>query len=265
MISIKTIIDCSFHEEIKEGTLKSLGHSDITLIKVFLPDYEGIVEDLSLFLDSSEIDRAKRFYKKKDEDSFIICRGLLKIVLSRCIKSDISKIKIDYHNNKKPYLPSHPLLFFNVSHSKEYALIALSNSPIGVDIEHINENYDFINSLSYIFNTSEVSYIENAIDKKFAFYSLWTRKEAFVKALGKGIDNDFPKVPCMDGSHILDISFSETIKNWSIQGFLLTNNYMGAVAYEKKDDNHEAFLVYKMPNKIEDIMALSYINSEKIS
>src|SRR5690606_1046019 len=114
------------------------------------------------------INRAKRYYKKKDENRFIICRSLLKLVLSHCIQFDISKIKIDYHDNKKPYLPSHPLLYFNLSHSEEYALIVLSNRPIGVDIEHLNENYNFMNSLLYIFNITEASFIENAVDKKRA-------------------------------------------------------------------------------------------------
>lgn len=258
MVSIRTIIDCNFKEELKEDILKSFKNSDITLIKIFLPDYEGFIENLSLFLDAFEINRAKKYYKKKDENRFIICRSLLKIVLSHCIKCDISKIKIDYHNNKKPYLLSHPLLFFNLSHSEEYALIALSNRQIGVDIEHINKNYDYINSLLYIFSTAEASYIDNAVNKKHAFYSLWTRKEAFVKALGKGIDDDFPKIPCMDGCHILDYSFLET-KDWSIQGFQLTNNYMGAIAYETKDSCNEKISTYILPDNIKDLMLLSSI------
>src|SRR5690606_10403395 len=207
MVSIKTITDCNFNEEIKKNTLKSLDNSDITLIKIFTPNYEDSIEKLSLILDSSEINRAKRYYKKKDENRFIICRSLLKLVLSNCIQSDISKIKIDYHNNKKPYLASHPLLHFNLSHSDECALIALSNKPVGVDIEHINENHNFTSFLS-IFNSSEASFIENAVNKKHAFYSLWTRKEAFVKAIGIGIDDNFPTVPCMDGTHLLDFYFS---------------------------------------------------------
>lgn len=254
---INTFINCSFYQETKEETLTSFRDSDITLIKIFLPEYEDIVEDLSLFLDSQEIDRAKRYYKKKDENRFIICRGLLKFVLSLHTQWNVCDIKIDYLNNKKPYLPSHPSLFFNVSHSEEYALIALSNTPIGVDIEHMNENYDFINSLPYIFDSNEVSFIRNAIDKKFAFYSLWTRKEAFLKALGKGIDDDFQRVPSMDGCHVLDPSFEQKNKNWNVQSFQLTNNYIVALAQEIKDSNYEKILIYTIPNTINDLRALA--------
>src|SRR5690606_13878590 len=140
-------------------------------------------------------------------------------------------------------------LHLNLSHSVECALIAFSNKPVGVDIEHINENHNFTSFLS-IFNSSEASFIENAVNKKHAFYSLWTRKEAFVKAIGIGIDDNFPTVPCMDGTHLLDFYFSHPKKNWSIEGFQLTNNYIAAIAYEIINNHYGKILTYRLPKKI---------------
>lgn len=222
----------------------------------FLPDYLEIESYLYTFLDSKETERANKYYRKKDKSRFIICRSLLKLLLSIHTKITLSDIKIDYFKNKKPYLSSNPSVYFNVSHSEEFGLITISNHPVGIDIEFINLDYKLMNTLEYIFNKEEISYINNAQDKTLAFYSLWTRKEAFVKALGKGIDDDFSKVPSLDGTHTLDISIFKNNKNWKIQGFELNKKYIGAIAYNENPPFSNELSVYSLPKNSNDLLAL---------
>lgn len=231
-------------------------HSHVFIYQIYLPNYSVIVNSLTCLLDLEEINSVNRYYKEADKNRFIICRSILKYLLSMHARMDVEHVKIDYLANKKPYLPSHPSLFFNVSHSENYALIAIANRPIGIDIEYINENFNFTPLLHDIFNDTEVSFIKKSQDKRHAFYSLWTRKEAFVKALGKGIDDDFLKTPSLDGLHYLNTSDVEANKNWNIQGFEITDHYLGALAYEETTPLPTTLLAFSLPNELPDLMAL---------
>src|SRR5690606_30609088 len=113
----------------------------------------------------------------------------------------LDNIHIATDAHKKPYLNSHPTVFFNVSHAGDYALIAIGNSPIGIDIEFINKNFDYKEILANIFNKIEIDEINLTQEQHDTFYKFWTRKEAIVKAIGKGIDDDLIKIPVTDGIH----------------------------------------------------------------
>src|SRR5690606_25073925 len=109
----------------------------------------------------------------------------------------------------------------------------------------------------YIFNDIEIQFINNAANQTRAFYSLWTRKEAFVKALGKGIDDDFSKIPCLDGHHILDSGLINSTKQWQVHNFLIDDNqYIGAIAMPMNVDTKKLSF-YTLPNSIEELMRMS--------
>ena len=76
--------------------------NDIIIYTIYLPNFVGLKSDLVKFLNSTELDKAKRFHYEIDEIRFIICRAILKFVLATHTKIDIKKIRIDYHLNKKP-------------------------------------------------------------------------------------------------------------------------------------------------------------------
>lgn len=256
MTNFKTTITCTFKGLLKSNLYKNnthLNNSDITIYEIYLPDYFNIVNELYLFLNKEETDRAQKYYKIEDRNRYIICRALLKFVLSMYIEMDVKQIKFDYNTNKKPYLSLHPELFFNISHSNDFGLIAVSNRPIGIDIEYMEDNNDLIHSLNHIYNEKEIVFIENAFNKKQAFYSLWTRKEAFVKAIGTGIDEDFSKIPSIDGLHILESSLITNGKNWKIDGFKVKYDYVAAIAYEVQQPFTENISFLSLPNKINEL------------
>lgn len=261
MQSLKSELNCGYYGKLVEyDLLKPFPNenSGIIIYKIHIPEFINILDELLSFLDLKEIDRAAKFYKEKDKYRFVICRSLLKFILSLHAKVDIKQIKIDYQTpNKKPYLSSHPSFFFNVTHSHDVGLIAVANRPIGIDIEHIDGNYEFMNLLEHFCNEKEMSFIKNATNKEQAFYSIWTRKESFVKALGTGINNDFSKMPSIDGLHFVDSSLvGGKIKNWQIQGFDLTDEYIGALAYETKETYSQKITIYTLPNKIDELIGL---------
>jgi 4'-phosphopantetheinyl transferase len=237
----------------------SLNINDIIIYKIYLPDFINLKSELDKFLSITEINRAERFHKELDKNQFIICRSILKIVLAAHTKLEAKNIQLDYNFNKKPYLASHPNLHFNVSHSEDYAVIAISQTKIGVDIESISESFDFTNLLPDIFIDDEILEIQNATNKKHAFYTSWTRKEALVKALGKGIDEDFKNIPCLDGEHNVDSNLFQTTENWQVYSFDLAEQYLAAVAFEGLSKISKNLVLFTIPNTIEGLLELSQI------
>ena len=235
----------------------SLDCNDVIIYKIYLPNFISIKDCLSNFLNSNEVSRAQRFYKEVDRNRFIIYRSILKFVLAFTTQMDVKGIYIENDFNKKPYLASHPLLHFNISHSEDHTAIAISRKKVGIDIEYKAENFDFTNILQDVFYDNEISYIENAVNKKHAFYTLWTRKEAFVKALGKGIDDDFKYMPCLDGQHDISATVLNETENWQVYSFNFAEDYSGAVCIEGLPKVPEVLKVYTLPNTMKELLELT--------
>ena len=257
----KQFISCSNIKDVQliSGKEYSLNSNDVIIYTIYLPDFINLKSDLEEFLDSTELDRAERFHKKLDRNRFIICRSILKFVLAAHTKLDVKDIYLDYHLNKKPYLASHPWLHFNISHSEDFAVIAISRNMVGIDIEYISEDFNFTNLLPVIFDDNEISMIQNTVNKKHVFYTLWTRKEAFVKALGKGIDDDFKFIPCLDGQHSIDSTLLKTTENWQIFSFDLADHYLGAVAFERLTTISKNPVLFAIPNTMESLLEMTQI------
>ena len=97
-----------------------------------------------------------------------------------------------YNEHGKPSIEGHPEIFFNLSHCKEAAICAISDKPIGVDVESVRAFNDSL--VRYTMNDDEVREIETADDRAVAFIRLWTMKEATLKLQGTGISNEMKQV-----------------------------------------------------------------------
>ncbi len=232
----------------------SLNSNDVIIYTIYLPSFINLKSDLANFLNSTEINRAERFHKEIDGNRFIIYRSILKLILAAYTKLDVKNICFDYHSNKKPYLASLPWLHFNISHSEDYAIIAVSRKKVGIDVEFMSEDFNFNDILPDIFNENEILSIQNVANKKNAFYNLWTRKEAFVKALGKGIDEDFKYIPCLDGQHIIDTTLLKTTENWKVFSLNIEDQYRAAVAMECLPKITPNIVLFTLPNTINTLI-----------
>lgn len=239
------------------GKEYSLDTGDIIIYSIYLPNFIDFKANLSQFLNSPELKKAKRYYKEIDRNRFIIYRSILKLLLGAYTKSDIKNIYLDYDFNKKPYLASHPWLHFNISHSEDYAAIVFSRKKVGLDIEYLSNDFKFTDLFPDIFDDHERLVIQNADDKKNAFYTLWTRKEAFVKALGKGIDEDFKYIPCVEGQHNLDFKLVKNTQNWQVYSFDFAEHYLAAVAFEGLPSTSGNQVLYIIPDSMEILLEMT--------
>ena len=88
----------------------------------------------------------------------------------------------------KPFLKDYPEVHFNLSHCKNGILVAVSNEPVGVDIESYHDANDSL--IRYTMNDEERRIITESADPVRAFTEYWTKKEAVFKLRGTGITHD---------------------------------------------------------------------------
>lgn len=128
--------------------------------------------------------KADRFVQKRDKMLSIAAEILLKRALSDCGIEDFS---LRYGEHGKPYLADNAV-YFNLSHSENTVICAVSEREIGVDAERVGE-VD-LEIARRFFHRDEFALLENlptSMEKRDMFFRLWTLKESFVKALGNGI------------------------------------------------------------------------------
>ena len=132
----------------------------------------------------------------------------------------------------KPFLPDFPKVQFNVSHSNEKLLIAVSfEIPIGIDIEQIKPRKSLSGLVKKCFSNAEQEhwFSQSENEQITLFYDFWTRKEAVVKGIGRGIvlglnrceiDMNAPK-------QFLNLPVAE---QWFTQKINISSDYCAAIA-----------------------------------
>lgn len=140
-------------------------------------------------LDEEELARAERFRFATDRNRYILGHGLLRETLGRCLGRSAKDLILCRGEFGKPFLEGDPV-HFNLSDTKDAVLVALSQDPIGADIETMNRRTDHRRVADHFFTPPEVASIAEAPDGKRRFLQLWTRKEAVLKACGVGIMDD---------------------------------------------------------------------------
>jgi 4'-phosphopantetheinyl transferase len=222
----------------------------IKLFQLHIPEFKGKENHLKDFLDPKETERANRFHFQKDKNTFIICRVILKFILAKYTNSSISRINIKTNSDKKPYLQGNSEVFFNLSHASDFAFLVVSTKAVGIDIEKIQKEFKYKEILSHILSPKELDKLLNSKNPRQNFYKIWTRKEAIVKATGKGIDNDFIHIPTQDGTNVVKPSWIGGIKRLEVKSFYFENGYIGALAFSSYGVNFSELSSYRIPPSI---------------
>ena len=145
-------------------------------------------------LSSDELDRASRFHFERDRQSYSVTRGVLRALLASSLEVRPQELTFQYSDKGKPRLasPYSRSLAFNISHSGDFALLGFAGTGnIGVDIEKIRDDFDSAAIARRFFSAREQHQLSSlpAEQQHPAFFRCWTRKEAFIKALGEGLSH----------------------------------------------------------------------------
>jgi 4'-phosphopantetheinyl transferase len=236
--------------------------SDVKLYRIKLSAYYDLIPKLKAYLNVTELQRARKYHFKKDTNQFIICRALLKFILAHHSGQEVSDINIEMDTNKKPYMSSHKSICFNLSHATDYAIIGVKNEDaVGIDIEYLNNDFNFSEIMPDIFSNPEIDIVLNATHKTRAFYKFWTRKEAIVKATGTGISDFLPKIPALDGNHLIDSKLIDGCKSLQVFSFDLDEHYIASIALSTKNFSFDKLLVNNLPRSIKGLLEFSHLKN----
>ena len=145
------------------------------------------------WLSADEQIRAGRFRFEQDQNRFRAGRGLLRKTLASYLESEPAQVHFSYTQQGKPFLTNQSeegVIHFNVSHSERNAVFAVTRGEgIGVDIEAIQEEIDCNSLAAFCFAPPELAEWESlpVSQRQEAFFGFWTRKEAYLKAIGTGL------------------------------------------------------------------------------
>jgi 4'-phosphopantetheinyl transferase len=145
--------------------------------------------DLRSHLTEEEQARAMRFRLERVRDQFIAARGRLRGLLGSYLDLTPRSVPVMYADGGKPYLPADYGLHFNVSHTEGLAVYALSRARVGVDVERERTFPDAEALVSRFFSRRECAEFQSLAPecRSAAFLRAWTRKEAVLKAIGRGV------------------------------------------------------------------------------
>ena len=161
-------------KRLEKVSIPSLENVDLYLVN--LKDIQATeVERAKKLLSQEEIHQCEKYRAQDKQESALITKEALRhFIGNRTVLRD---------SYGKPYLDGNPF-YFNVSHTQGYALIGISKTPIGVDIEKILK--ERVISNTPLMSESEHQSIKDSPDEVDAFFSFWCAKEALLKARGTG-------------------------------------------------------------------------------
>lgn len=197
-------------------------------------------------LQPDEVERANRFYFERDRRHFVVAHGFLRLLLGWYLHASAKQLQFAYGAWGKPSLAGEfheSQLRFNMSHSHGVALYAVTEErEIGVDVEHVRADFASDDIARRFFSPHEVGVLSEFPEdgRVAAFFSCWTRKEAYIKATGRGMSqpldgfdvtlgagDDVALLRTEDGSH----------ERWRLIDVAVGAGYAGALAVEKPVDN----------------------------
>lgn len=169
-----------------------LRESEIHVWKVRLDEETFLRASGAAVLDASEVAQAARYRLSADRMRFLTRRTALRSILSSYLGIPAADIELTKTESGRPELSGRGLgraLDFNVSHTADMALVALSKRTVGVDVERLERKVDMEGIASAWFAPAEVACIWSGFHGSAlrGFFYHWTAKEAYLKAVGCGI------------------------------------------------------------------------------
>lgn len=166
--------------------------SDYELYTTRLDLTPRAVTALAELLSDDEQQRASRLVFQRDRARFIVARARLRQLLGARLGVSAASVEFSYGARGKPALAARFAdcgVRFNVSHSEDVAVYGFAaDREVGVDVEAVRELPDADEIAARCFSVRECeAYLALAAhDRPLGFFNCWTRKEAFIKAIGDG-------------------------------------------------------------------------------
>jgi 4'-phosphopantetheinyl transferase len=222
-----------------------LSENDVHVWRLKLDSDQYEISELIKMLSLEEKRAAGRFHFEKHRRRYIGSHAGLRTILGR-FYTDIrpEELRFGYGEYGKPHILAgffEGKLCFNMAASHELALIAVTrDNEIGVDVEFCRDLQDTDEIAAHHFTNSEIAAYQSLKGKRkiAGFYHCWTRKEAFIKAIGEGMSYPLDRfevslVPEEPARLISIEGDTEKAQRWTLKSFYPSKGYTAALAVKK--------------------------------
>ncbi|MBW1895048.1 MAG: 4'-phosphopantetheinyl transferase superfamily protein [Deltaproteobacteria bacterium] len=226
-----------------------LSENDVHVWIASLDDSGIPAQDFAQILSEGERRKADRFVFERDKDRFVTRRGVLRTIIGRYyLAIQPYRLKFHYGVRGKPHLAEcsgDDTLRYNQADSNGLALYAFSkNRDVGIDVEFMQHLTDAQQIVDGSFSEYEKAAYNTLLEreKHEAFFNCWTRKEAFIKAIGEGLyfplDQFDVSIAPGESARLLRVAGQpEVAFKWSLTAFTPEAGYKAALAVKSKNCN----------------------------
>ncbi|MHA4844102.1 4'-phosphopantetheinyl transferase family protein [Flavitalea antarctica] len=217
-----------------------LSEDEVHVWRADLEIDERTKTSLLTLLSPDEKNRAQKFRFAKDSRNFIAARGILRLLIGKYLAINPAEFSFQYSKFGKPGIANNNTLHFNISHSQNIALFAFSKRfNIGVDVEFVNPDIEVRDIARNFFSTNEIRKLLALPGNQQAlgFFNCWTRKEAFIKAVGEGLSFPLDKFevslePDKPAALLATDWDPEEVSKWSVYSLFPGANFVGCLVIE---------------------------------
>lgn len=227
-------------------------HADVWRLSLDLSTDSVKLNESTLSADEEK--RADHFHFEVDKNRFIVTHGGLRKILGRYLHCDPAELTFSINQYGKPALVN-SAVEFNLSHSGDFALIAVTQGrKIGVDVERIRQGISSHVIAQQYFSKAEVAELQSLPieQREAAFFTCWTRKEAYIKAQGLGLalpleSFDVSLTPGQPAILRATRPEPQEAVRWTLRSLDVDPKYAGAVAVEGADFDFRLFAYSEVP------------------
>jgi 4'-phosphopantetheinyl transferase len=177
------------------------------------------------FVSDERRKKINKFIRKEDSDRALAADILLREALIENFKIQNEDILFYYNAYGKPYLMHTPSIYFNISHSGNWVVCAIDDYEVGIDVEKI-ENIDLDIAKSFFSKKEYMDLMKKVpAKKKEYFYDLWTLKESYIKACGKGLSLDLRSFSIGIEKNNIILETKSDFKNYFFNQYNIDKNY----------------------------------------
>ena len=225
-----------------KSKIEQLENNNVHIWKIDLNKMQHLCNEYMKILNYDEKIRANKYRVENKKNLFILTRASLRLLLNYYLNTpyDIDLIKKQYG---KLYINENKF-YFNLSYTDDISIISFSrNSEIGIDLEKIKEDKNIIDISSKFFTKREINWIYQTSqeNKMQRFLYCWVRKEAYIKALGLGLNLG------LDTFHVIPKDYQNKLNNyfeindWYLYPVDISNQYLASICLKNQKAEIEYF------------------------
>ncbi len=188
--------------------------SDVWLCDVTHP---GDLRACKALLSAEERDKANRFKFEKDRHLYTASHALLRVILAEYLAISPAEVLFAPGKGKPRLAAVHGTMQFNLSHTHGYVAVAVHpDQPVGVDVEKADPAFKWQDLTDYCLGGPERQTLTGLAPEpaRHTFFNYWTRKEAFLKAIGVGLIERLPDLLVTEGDQVIGLSSLKDAPDW---------------------------------------------------